>query len=398
MAPRVMPDTADRSKASGAQRIRILHISYPLIRAGIETWLLNVLKHIDRTRYEMHVATHRVGCDLDEEYKAMGATIHPIPRADKPLAHFLGIKRLLRSPAPYDIVHSHVHHSGLELLICRALGYRSLIVHAHNDEGAFRNARPAERLILRVTHPWMRILAKRGLACSRAAASAFFGKAWEKDPRFRVLHYGIDLRRFEACHTLSAHLREQLGLRPEMQIIGHVGRFAPQKNHSFIVSLAKLVIAKLPQAVFLFIGDGPLRPEIENHVRAAGLQSHVRFLGSRPDVPELLAGVFDVLLFPSLHEGLPVTLLEAQAAACPTICSDRITEEVAIISELFTRLSLNASPLDWLEAIRNRLTSRRPSMEECLARLAKTDFEIGRGVQILSDLYEELANHDGLPR
>jgi glycosyltransferase involved in cell wall biosynthesis len=371
--------------------IRVLHICYPLIRAGIETWLLNVLKHIDAKRIQFDIAVHSLGHQLEPDYLSHGARIFKIPRADRLPSHWLGLRRLIRDSGPYHVIHSHVHHTGIEFMICRGTKAR-LVAHAHNDERAFTDAPLIHRLALQISRPWITKYAHAGLACSRRAAAAFFGKHWEKDPRFAVLHYGIDLARFQKIEGDGASFREKLQLPREAVVIGHVGRFAPQKNHAFIIALFPHILQRIATARLLLVGDGPLRPNIEKVVRAAGLESRVHFLGSRPDVPELMTHVFDVLLFPSLHEGLPVTLIEAQAAGCPVVCSDEVPPETFTIPELFRPISLKAPVGEWVEAVCQSVTGTRPRRDECLARLGRSDFDISVGVNRLVDVYFALVN------
>jgi len=379
---------------SDSRPIRVLHICYPLIRAGIETWLLHVLKQLDQDSFQFDIAVHSLGHPLEPEYEAAGARILKIPRADHILAHIVGLRRLIRSRGPYDIIHSHVHHTGIEFAICRGATRAALLAHAHNDERAFADAPFLQRIALKISRPWIGKYATAGLACSQRAAAAFFGKNWASDGRFQVLHCGIDLQRFRATPEARAALKKEIGLPDDAVVIGHVGRFAPAKNHTFIVALMPHILARIPNAYFVFVGDGPLRSKVQEDVNRAGLEGLVRFLGSRPDVPSLMTNLFDLLLFPSRHEGLPLTLIEAQAAGCPVVCSDEISPETFVLEELFRPISLKAAISQWVEAVHEAIRTRRPSPEECVTRLSQTDFDLGRGLERLVQLYFCLATKE----
>jgi glycosyltransferase involved in cell wall biosynthesis len=155
------------------------------------------------------------------------------------------------------------------------------------------------------------------LACS--------GPALARAPRLknalltRVLHYGIDLAAFNKEPDMD--LRSVLGLDPGTPLIGHVGRFYEQKNHKGLVDIFALVLKEMPETRLVLIGEGPLKPQIQDYVRSLGIADHVWFLGARLDVPELLSQI-DVFAFPSKWEGLGIAIIEARLTGLPVVASD----------------------------------------------------------------------------
>ncbi len=325
------------SSAGRQTPIRILHVVRGMNPGGVETWLMHVLRHIDRRKFQFDFLTHtRDRCFYDQEIQHLGGRIIPCMHPSWPWCYAKNFSRALSLFGPYDVVHSHVHHfSGFVLTLAARANVPIRIAHSHNDLSTVdRRAGIMRRLYLTLSKRLIARHATVGLACSNLAAAALFDAAWQTDPRFKVLYCGIDLKPFQESVDRE-HVRKELGLPPEAFVCGHVGRFAEQKNHDFLVDIFSLVAKDLPKASLLLIGDGPLRTKIEEKVRRLGLDDRVIFAGVRADVPRLMLGAMDCFVFPSFHEGLPLVLLEAQAANLPCIISNTISDEVdCILSRL----------------------------------------------------------------
>jgi glycosyltransferase involved in cell wall biosynthesis len=178
-----------------------------------------------------------------------------------------------------------------------------------------------------------------------------------------------------------------MGLAPNAVVVGHVGRFDPQKNHTFLLRIASELVSHEPSVRVLLIGDGPLRKSMESQAAALGLEDVVVFAGLRPDVSRLLLGAIDVFLFPSTHEGLPLTCTEAQAAAVPLVISDSITPELDAIPSLVTRLPLSESPAHWAEECLKAMSRPRIARGEAVRILEQSAFDIQICVRRLEDIY-----------
>ncbi len=319
----------DRLAAVLAERpMRVLHVVGGMDRGGVETWLVQVLRHMDpaRIRMDFLVNTDR-DCAFDEEIEALGSRIHRCVRYRRPWRYVPALLRILRDHGPYDVVHSHVHFfSGFVLAVAKRAGVRGRIAHSHTT-APDAEARPR---LYRRPYRWLaarliRANSTLGLAASAPAATALFGSRWRSDPRWRVLYCGIDLAPFrQACDPRA--IRQELGVGDAF-VLGHVGRFVPAKNHAFLLQIAAAVRAAAPNTHLLLLGDGPTRPAVEAAARELGLSSHVSFLRTRPDVPRILVAATDAFLFPSSHEGLGLALVEAQAAGLPCFYSDTIPRD-----------------------------------------------------------------------
>jgi glycosyltransferase involved in cell wall biosynthesis len=352
---------------------------------GVETWLLNVLKYIDRDLLEFHFCTFGPKPGLFAgEVESLGGRILPCPRGLNPWSFRRRFRKILRE-GNYNAVHSHVNlFSGAVLRWAQAEGVAMRIAHSHASQDEKRNTL-LRRHYRKIMKSWIDRYATHGLAVSRSAAADLFGQEWKADARFRVLHCGIDLLPF---HESAARdeVREELGFPLDVPIVGHVGRFVPAKNHRFLLEIFGALLKKRPEIHLLLVGDGSLRPEIEAQAKSMGLSRNVRFAGTRTDVPRLMQAGMDIFLFPSLWEGLPVTLIEAQAAGLPSIVSDRVTNEAIILGDQFIQLPLKRSD-EWAARAVEALQRGKAEANSALKAVAQSDFCIQTSSSTLSSLY-----------
>jgi|SRR5271155_4771309 len=365
-------------------QIRILNALGSLDPGGVEMWLLNILRHVDRDRFQFDFCTFASQRGLHAlEAEKLGSKVVRCPKASNPWIFRNRFRRILRE-GRYDVVHSHVHFfSGAILRWANAAGVPVRIAHSHTsqDDKPDTLARRSYRWLMR---SWIDRYATHGLAASQPAAAQLFGEDWRSDGRIQVVHCGIDLRPFEEP-VAPAEVREELGIPPNASVVGHVGRFVPAKNHRFFLEIAIEISKKRPDIHFLLVGDGPLRPEIEDRAKAMGFNGNMHFAGSRSDVSRLMRGGMDVFVFPSLWEGLPVTLIEAQAAGLHCVVSDTITSEVSILPEQSYRLPLSEGAEQWAVKTIDTLGRGRIACESALQAIAQTDFCMAKSG--LSDLY-----------
>ena len=219
-------------------------------------------------------------------------------------------------------------------------------------------------------------------ACSNSAAKWLFAN---KADKALILKNGIECDKFVYSPITEKSIREELNLTEENFIVGHVGRFNHQKNHSFLVEIFSEIVEFNPNAYLLLIGEGPLKKEIQKRVTELDLIDKVKFLGVRNDVHHILKAC-NVMLFPSLHEGLPVTLIEAQGSGLPCIISDVITKEVDIGAGLIQYENLKSSPQVWAEKIFHSHAELKDTSEY----IKKSGFDIKKSSVWLQDYYLNL--------
>jgi glycosyltransferase involved in cell wall biosynthesis len=375
---------------TGRGKIRVLQVVGRMDTGGTETWLMHVLRHIDRERFQMDFLVEtREPSLFDDEIRALGGNILPCLHPRRPLRYARNLRKVMQDHGPYDVIHSHNYfYSGYVLRLAEWHRVPLRIAHSHNDLSMFQaGASMRRRAYTGLMRRWIDQHATIGLAASGRAASSLFGPRWEDDPRFRVLHCGIDLDPFSAV-TDRAAVRAELGIPEDAFVVGHVGMFKEQKNHAFLIRIGAELAAREPNMRLLLVGDGPLRATIEQQVAHAGLSNFVILAGVRSDASRLMLGAMDVMVVPSLHEGLPIVGIEAQAAGLPLVISDVLPPDVDVVLELIDRLPLSQSPACWAEAVL-RAGSQRKTIDQraALMQVEQSQFNIIRSSRALEQVY-----------
>ncbi len=379
--------------------IRVLQVVGRMNPGGVETWLLHVLQHIDRDRFQIDFWVHSDQEGLyDAEIRELGSRIRVAPPLKTPWAYAAALRKILKQSEPYPVIHSHVHYfSGAVLRIAANAGVPVRIAHSHLDTSKLDSHPTLKRqFYLELTRRWIDHYATVGLSASGLAATSLFGKTWQNDPRWQILHCGVNLKPFhtDAQIDQTAQIRASFQIPANAFVLGHVGRFEPQKNHAFLVQLAAEVLKHQPNTYLFLVGQGSRLTEIQNQAEALGIRDRVIFAGIRRDVPQLMQGVMDVFVLPSWQEGLPLVLMEAQAAGLPCIISDTITSEVDIVLDLIHRCSLSASVDEWVKQILAvSIASRNRIQQRALEQVENSTFNIDSSVQTLESLYLENAQY-----
>jgi glycosyltransferase involved in cell wall biosynthesis len=375
-----LTNTVERQQQPPSTKpIRILHVVGGMDRGGTETWLMHVLRHIDRDRFQMDflVYADRQYAYTDE-IQSLGSQILSCPTPSKPWLFAANFKKILRDNDPYDIIHVQVHlFSGYVLHLAQQAGIKARIIHSHNDTSSIEAiANWRRKLYSALMKWWIDKNSTVGLAASQMAAVDLFGSSWENDSRWRTLYCGVDLAPFSAPIETD-NIRAELGIPADAFVVGHVGRFESQKNHQFLIEIAAEIAKLEPNMRLVLVGIGSLRTAIEEKVTEMGLSEKVIFLGTRPDVPRLMRGLMDVFLFPSRYEGLGLVLVEAQAAGLPCIFSDVVPPEADLVKPLVQRMSLAKTASDWAEI----------SQFDALDLVSLTAFNIKVSTRELTDFY-----------
>lgn len=331
-------------------------------RGGAETLIMNLYRNMDRSKVQFDFLTSKEGV-FDEEIRSLGGEIYRIPYVTDVghVRYVQALNNFFRSNLHYKIIHSHMDKmSGLILRSAQKAGIPIRIAHSHNTNSEGGIAAKAYKFY---AGSYIRSSATHFLACSKIAANWLFST---RSVEATILTNGIDCNQFGFSRNVRNEVREDLRLLPEQLVIGHVGRFARQKNHTFLIDIFLEVKRKKSDAILILAGDGPLREDIKKKVQSLGLEQSVRFLGIRSDINRLLQA-FDVFAFPSLHEGLPVTLVEAQGSGLPCVISKDISHEVDMGAGLITFENLTSPAKIWANHILNeniRIENVKPFIHE----------------------------------
>ena len=330
---------------------------------GLESYIMSMFRHMDRDAVQMDFLTDFEEIAYEEEIRAAGARIHKIPKKSKhPVAHLRAIGRILRAHPEYETVYFNILNAGAAFSMwpVRRKG-RRIVAHSHNSsDGNLRLHRAFQTRLRR----W----ADEKLACSEVAARFMFGDADVDAGRVTVIHNAIELENYRFDARIRQAKRAELGLGEQQLAVLHVGRISEQKNPHKVLDIMRALHEKAPDAVLLYVGTGEMEEEIRTRVRTEGMEGYVRFLGVRRDVAALMQAA-DAFLLPSLYDGLPIVLVEAQAADLPIAAADTISREARITDRL-QYIALSAAPEAWAEAIlqgQNDLRREDTTAQMCAA-------------------------------
>lgn len=327
--------------------IRILHVIGIMDRGGAESMIMNLYRNIDRSKIQFDFVEHtHVKANYDDEIISLGGKIYRCPK-------FKGFNILeyqkwwknfwKENKLNYNIVHGHIGSTAaIYLKIAKQNGIFT-IAHSHSTDKDIS----LKSVLYKILSYNTRNVADYFFTCSNDAGISRFGnKVTQNHEIYKIFHNAIDTDLFQYDETVRCNKRSELQLKKDNFVIGHIGRFTPEKNHQFIISVFEKLSKQYPQAILLLVGDGPLKKEYELSTKNLENSEKIRFMGVRSDVNELMQAM-DVLIFPSKYEGLPVTLIEAQASGLPCVISDRISEEVILCKDLLDVMSLDSSIEDW---------------------------------------------------
>lgn len=356
--------------------IRVLHVVTYMGRGGLETMIMNYYRNMDRSKVQFDFLTHRdERWDYDDEIEQLGGKIYHLPRLNPFSPKYLkSLDNFFKEHKEYKIVHCHQDClSGIVLKYAKKNGVSFTIAHSHNANQD-RNLKYVVKLIAKKN---ICKYSDHLFACGKEAGEWMF-----KTSDFEILNNAIDTKRYIYNEEKSLEVKEKLGITDKF-VIGHVGRFRHQKNHSFIIDIFNEVCKKDPNSVLLLVGDGPLEKEIKKKVNNLGLEDKVKFLGARDDVNDLMQGM-DVFLLPSLYEGFGIVLIEAQASGLKCVISDNIPTD-AIITQKVKRLSLDDDISIWKKEILSNQYKRKEGIE----KVEKSEYDIKSNAKWLENFYIE---------
>lgn len=328
------------------KKIKVLHFFGRMDIGGAETFTMNLYRNIDKSRFQFDFVVSQKGF-YDNEIKKLGGNIYILPVPNKRfLSYKKSLKRLLLKEY-YDVVHSHVHYySGINLKIANTCGVPVRISHSHSTSDGKRHS-----IFRKIYRCYMINLIKANgtmfLGCGKEANFKFYGNNFLN--KAKVIHNGIDIVKFKEVKISKTDIKNKLGIDNDGFVIGHVGRFCEMKNHTFIIDIFKNLLEVNNNSHLILVGDGPLKAKIEDKVNKLNINKNVLFLGERTDIPELLKGM-DVFLFPSIFEGLPLSLIEAQASGLRCIISDAIDKK-SCLSDKTVIVNLDSSIDEWCRVI-----------------------------------------------
>lgn len=355
--------------------VRILHIVTHMNRGGLETMLMNYYRNIDKSKVQFDFLVHRKEkSDYDDEIESLGGKIYHLPILNPlNLQYLRSLDKFFKEHKQYKIVHSHLDClSSIPLKYAKKNGVPFTIAHSHNASQE-KNLKYIIKILYKRKIPRY---ADELFACSKEA-----GKWMFNTDDFIILNNAIDSKKYIYNEKKSKDMKEILGLQNKF-VVGHVGRFNKQKNHKFIISIFEELSKINDDAVLMLVGTGNLEEEIRRKVKDLNLNNKVLFLGVRDDIPNLMQAM-DVFLMPSLYEGLPLVLVEAQSSGLECIISDTISKQVIITNNVEV-ISLDESSLEWSNRLNNYRDYKRSNTSE---EIKRNKFDIDINLKWLQSYY-----------
>lgn len=350
----------------------------PTERNGITNVIFNLLSAIDRSALRIgYVAINEPDDFYRKKLEDLGVTLHVVSRKlSAPLQY---IKDLVKVAKGYDIMHVHGNSATmvLEMMAAKMAGVKVRAAHSHNTTCSMKKIDTCSR-------PLFHALCNLRFSCGKEAGKWLYGKR-----NFNIINNGIDCNIFAFNEADRLRIRKELGINNEI-LIGHVGNFVEAKNHSYLIAVFKAVLDRGVDARLLLLGDGKLRKEIEDQVHAFDIDDKVIFAGSVNNTNEYLSAM-DMVVMPSIFEGLPLTLVEEQANGLSILASDVIATD-ANMTGLVKYKSLDDSKKEWADEIIQILSdSKRDSnrSQTAIKKIMEAGYDINLVTQDLVKCYKQ---------
>ena len=283
------------------EKIIVAHIMGKWNGGGVESVVMNYYRNIDRNRIQFHFLCDEDSTDIPyEEIEKLGGKVIVIPPYQKLFKYQKELYRIFKENN-YKIIHSHINAlSVFPLRIAKKAKIPVRIAHSHSTSNKKEWKKNILKMILR---PFSKLYANNYFACTEYAGKWLFGKKVVERKELNVINNAIDLKKFEFNENTREDLRKELGIKEDVLVIGHVGRFMKQKNHEFLIDVFEKAIKQDDNIYLILVGQGPLEDKIKEMAKEKGIENKILFLGQRNDVNKLYQAM-DIFVLPSLYEGL----------------------------------------------------------------------------------------------
>lgn len=370
------------TQSKNGKPLRVLMVcTVPTAASGIPMVMFNLLRGMDRAGLEIgYVSINEPEERFRRELEEMGVKVWVVPR--KLSSPWTCVWKLTKIARHYDILHAHGNSATLllEMLAAFLAGVKVRGAHSHNTTCT-------QKSIDRAARPLFYALCNFRLACGETAGKWLFGKRG-----FHVINNGVNTERFRFDSDSRQKIRDLLGLKDSF-VIGHVGNFVEAKNHPFLIEVFAEVVKRMPEARLLLLGAGDGRDEVERMVEDKGLKGKVVFAGSVADTEKYMSAM-DVVVMPSLFEGLPLTLVEEQASGLNVLVSDAVTTQ-ADMTGLLKFKPLEDGAESWGEEVVRMLIGYKQEEREknsacAIKRIRENRYDIRVVAEELKQIYISL--------
>lgn len=361
--------------------IRVLEVFDSLeISGGVQAVVMNIFRAIDHEKVHMDFAVYENPKEnsYDQEIIHRGGKVIPVSNLSAcGLGKFYQQFYDLLKKGGYNAVHAHnMHHNGLILFAAKNAGVPIRISHSHQsfDE---RNNSFLRKMMVACLKAINNRVATRRIACSDLAGKFLYGRRL-----FDFLPNAVNLERFDIQES-KEELRKKFGIPKGQKVLIHIGRFCFPKNQFFMIDIMNEL--RNENCILYMVGDGPLINEFNNKVKENHLEEKIKCIGLRNDVPRLLK-MTDCMLLPSIHEGLPMVAVEAQAVSCFSYLSDVITRQADLGLGLVEYLSIKNASV-WAEKIRDFVARKLIPSSEIKQKMEEMKFDVQANLSAWYQLY-----------
>ena len=368
--------------------VRVL-VTSPLGVGGVTNMMIHIQEHLDKSKINFdYLVFHDRHEPMEDKVLSLGSKKY-VASADnvkfRPFSWRINEIRKVCKRNHIKILHYNADCAAdmTNIIGAKLGGVQYITIHSHN--AGFGAAGNGIRFMSKILKPLIPLFCNNFYGCSELAARFLFPRSIIESGRYSVLPNGIDLEKYDYDEAARREIRKKLNLE-DKYVVGHAGRFSDQKNHSFLLDIFQAVHRKNPNTVLLLFGVGELQEAMKNKARTLGIEDAVIFYGASNEMNKMWQAM-DVFVMPSLHEGLPVTGVEAQASGLPCVFSDTITKEVGLTSNT-EFLSLQEKPDVWAEHVLKYMNVQRKSE---IKILEQAGYDIQQTADTLAQLYLNVA-------
>jgi glycosyltransferase EpsF len=371
-------DSAMRLDMTG-KPLRVAQVIGSISKGGVDAVVTSYYRVIDKSMIQFDFIIHANSpATLPDDILGMGCRVYKVPPCWQLPFYIKSLVNIFKE-GKYKIVHSHMNSlSVFALFAAKTAGVPIRIAHSHSTSG---KGELLKNLIKNLLRPLSKVCATHCFACSAHAGRWLFGRKAFQAGKIKIIKNAINVDKFKFEDKVRARTRRELGVEGKI-VVGHVGRFSPQKNHMFMLEVFRETLRLEPESVLLLIGDGKLFSKVKEKAQSLRIANSILFLRTRNDLHELYQAM-DVFLLPSLYEGLPISGLEAQCSGLPCIFSSEISDEASAGGKV-AYVPLKASAKIWADRL---LTYARIKDRKSLSDAFLEYHDVNFCIRELEDVY-----------
>lgn len=370
------------------EKIKILMVVGNTRMGGAQAFILNVLRNIDRSKFQIDLAInfYAESDGIEDECRALGCNFYIVPyfKVYNYISYCKAWRELL-SNYHYDIVYAHSTNSAsIFLKIAKEYGCKTI---AHSHSTGYRGGM-IEQYAKKFFASGVNKVADYWFACSDKAAERLYGQDYNKYQHYYNIPNAIDSEKYLFNSDIRKKIRRQIGVEDNEFLCGHLGTFSTPKNHKFLIEVFAEIVKQKPESKLVCCGAGALMPVVKEQAKELGILEKIIFPGVVNNANEFLMAM-DCFVFPSSFEGFGIAILEAEAAGLPIVMSDGVPSDVDLTS-LIHRMSLSDSPKSWADKILSINVSNRESYNSAIS---ETKYNIKETVKEFEKMYTNLVNN-----